>query len=135
MPHDAVEQALRIAKVHTGPIVSRVAGRTDHHPIDVPPESYVIPADVVSGLGEGNTLNGMEIIKRMFGLPDKPQQKLAAGGVPVVVAGGEVVLPPDVVAKAGGGDIKRGHKVLSAWVKRERAKTIKTLKSLPSPHK
>ena len=132
---DAVDRAMRIAKVHSGPIISKVAGRTDHHPIDVEPESYVIPADVVSGLGEGNTLNGVEIVKRMFGLPDRPQQKLARGGVPVAVAGGEVVLPPAVVAKVGGGDTAKGHKVLSAWVKRERAKHIKTLSKLPGPHK
>ena len=132
---DPISSALRIAKVHSGPIISKVAGRTDHHPIDVEPESYVIPADVVSGLGEGNTLNGLEIIKRMFGLPDQPQQKLSRGGVPVAVAGGEVVLSPDVVAKVGHGDLAKGHKVLSAWVKAERKKLIKTLSKLPGPHR
>lgn len=132
---DPVSSALRIAKVHTGPVISSVAGRHDHHPVDVPPESYVIPADVVSGLGEGNTLNGVKIISRMFGLPERPQQKLATGGVPVVIAGGEVVLPPEVVRKAGGGDLKKGHAVLGKWVAAERAKHIKTLQKLPRPHR
>jgi hypothetical protein len=55
------------AKVHTGPIHSAVAGRTDHLPVHVPSGSYVIPADIVSGMGEGNTNAGFKVVKRMFG--------------------------------------------------------------------
>lgn len=42
------------------------AGRTDIHNRDVPPGGYVIPADVVSGLSEGNTLSGSALLDRMF---------------------------------------------------------------------
>ena len=54
-------------RLHTGPIHSAVAGRTDHLPMHVPSGSYVIPADIVSALGEGNTMAGFKRIKSMFG--------------------------------------------------------------------
>ena len=55
------------AGVHTGPIHSTVAGRTDHLPMGVPSGSYVLSADVVSHLGENNTAAGFANLKRMFG--------------------------------------------------------------------
>lgn len=42
------------------------AGRTDVHNMNVPTGSYIVPADVVSGLSEGNTLGGAAIIDRMM---------------------------------------------------------------------
>ena len=66
----ALQQAqpsLASEKVHTGPIHSAVAGRTDHLPVEVPSGSYVIPADIVSAAGEGNTNAGFKILKRAFG--------------------------------------------------------------------
>lgn len=58
------------AKIHTGPIHSAVAGRTDHLPVHVPSGSYVIPADIVSAVGEGNTMAGFKSLKQVFaGLP------------------------------------------------------------------
>jgi hypothetical protein len=47
--------------LHIGPIHSSVAGRTDHLPMHVPNKAYVLPADIVSGFGEGNTLAGFKI--------------------------------------------------------------------------
>jgi len=49
-----------------GLINSTGAGRTDVHNISVPTGSYVVPADVVSGLSEGNTLGGASVIDRMM---------------------------------------------------------------------
>ena len=140
-------------ELHVGPIHSPVAGRTDHLPMHVPSGSYVIPADIVSAMGEGNTMAGFKHLRRMFaGAPygqsggvyaqgDSPYgeelQNRAAGGrasgVPIVAAGGEYVLAPHEVAFAGDGDQDRGHAVLDAFVKRMRAKTVKTLKGLPGP--
>lgn len=128
---------------HVGPIRSHVAGRTDHVPMDVPAESFVIPADVVSGVGEGNTENGFRIFGKLLGLPDSAvpaSLQRAKGGkvgspVPIMAAGGEIVVPPDVVAKVGGGDTKRGHQILDHMVRALRKEHIKTLKSLPGPHK
>jgi hypothetical protein len=58
-----------------------------------------------------------------------------ASGVPIVAAGGEYVIPPEDVVHIGGGDLDYGHKVLDAFVKKMRQKTIKTLQSLPGPKK
>lgn len=55
---------------HSGPINSSVAGRTDHLPLHVDSGSYVIPADIVSAYGEGNTSAGFKVMKRLFqGVP------------------------------------------------------------------
>ena len=59
----------------------------------------------------------------------------ATSGVPIVAAGGEYVIPPEDVVHIGGGDLDHGHKVLDAFVKKMRQKTIKTLQSLPGPKK
>ncbi len=52
-------------KTHTGPIHSSVAGRTDHLPAHVPHGSYVMPADIISGMGEGNTVAGFIVAKQL----------------------------------------------------------------------
>ena len=49
-----------------GLIHSPSAGRTDVHSIQVPAGSYVMPADVVSGLGEGSTMAGANVIDAMM---------------------------------------------------------------------
>jgi hypothetical protein len=56
-------------KMHSGPISSGVAGRTDHLNMTVPEGSHVIPADVVSALGEGNTVAGYKVVKDLFAVP------------------------------------------------------------------
>lgn len=126
-------------KMHVGPIHSPVAGRTDHLPMTVPSGSYVIPADIVSSLGEGNTMAGFKIIREMFkGLPG--EQAFASGGataapVEIIAAGGEYVIDPMTVSHIGGGHLESGHRELDGFVKAMRAKTIKTLKKLPGPRK
>jgi len=124
--------------VHLGPIHSPVAGRTDHLPMHVPSGAYVIPADIVSSLGEGNTMAGFRAVKTMF--RGAPKGAYAAGGnvgepVPIVAAGGEYVLSPDEVIWAGGGDIDAGHRALDNWIKATRKDLINTLKKLPGPRK
>lgn len=126
---------------HTGPIQSPVPGRTDHVPMDVPSGSYVIPADLVSGLGQGNTEAGFHVIQSMFPMPQMPygtapsRPQFATGGtVPIDAAGGEYVIPPEaIVAKFG--DLNHGHRILDAWVKTQREHHVKTLKKLPGPAK
>lgn len=51
---------------HAGPIHSHVAGRTDHLPMHVKSGSYVIPADIISAMGEGNTMAGFKNAKISF---------------------------------------------------------------------
>lgn len=141
-------------KLHVGPIHSPVAGRTDHLPMAVHSGSYVIPADVVGGMGEGNTIAGFKHIRRVFsGTPygggdtpyggkggpyNEPLPRAnggATGSVPIVAAGGEYVLSPADVRMAGDGDMDLGHKVLDEFVKRMRKEVIKTMSKLPGPSK
>jgi hypothetical protein len=140
-------------KVHVGPIHSPVAGRTDHLPMHVPSGAYVIPADIISAMGEGNTMAGFKVANTIFsklpymgGLPGEdaqlglPAKGKAAGGsieeaVPIVAAGGEYVVSPDEVRRIGEGDLDRGHQELDLFIKLMREKTIKTLKTLPGPKK
>ena len=77
-----------------------------------------------------------DITKMYGGLP----RAFASGGmtgekVPIVAAGGEYVIPPEVVTNIGNGDMESGHTELDDFVKKMRAKTVKTLKSLPGPKK
>lgn len=125
----------------TGPLHSDMPGRTDGHPIDVPEGAYVVPADIVSGLGEGNTLAGTEALEGILqaacaAAPRRsiPRPKKARGGpVPIAAAGGEYIVPPEIVERVGGGDIERGHHILDAFVKAVRRDTIKKMASLPDP--
>ncbi len=114
--------------VHVGPIHSAVGGRTDHLEMRVPEGAYVIPADIVSGLGQGNTANGQKILQQMF-----PSAGGASDMVPIMAAGGEHVIDPAEVKKLGGGDMDRGHAILDHWVVKKRAELVKTLKKLPGP--
>jgi len=118
-------------KIHVGPIHSNVAGRTDHLPINVPSGSYVIPADIISAMGEGNTMAGFKYANAVFGVQqNSPEHE----PVEIVAAGGEYVITPENVAnRIGGGDVDAGHKNLDEFVKDYRAKTIKTLSKLPGP--
>ena len=52
--------------MHTGPIRSPVAGRTDHIPLIVPNHSYVLPAQHVSHIGQNNTEAGFARLSSMF---------------------------------------------------------------------
>jgi hypothetical protein len=123
--------------VVVGPVVGTTGGRTDAKPVSVPANAYVIPADVVSAVpgAEGNTLAGMEKLKQIFG---SGNVGYAAGGtahkpVPILISDGEYVVPPEVVAMHGGGDVKQGHRILDAFVKKLRSANIKKLKALPAP--
>jgi hypothetical protein len=42
-------------------------GREDRLPIDVPSGAYVVPSDIVSGIGQGNSQAGGAILSRAFG--------------------------------------------------------------------
>lgn len=93
-------------------------GRADSVKTQAPPGSYIIPADVVAGLGEGNTLAGARVMQSILGsgphgipqarigrgsgpprppaIPRQAQEELKTGGpVPVFKA----------KPRAGGGDV------------------------------
>ena len=118
---------------YSGHLLSDIAGRTDEIPLEVSSGSYIVPADIVSALGEGNTLAGTKVLGQMFPQEAPTLQFSAGGRVPIIVAGGEFALSPEQVAKIGGGDLNAGHAALDEWVRAVRAHTIQTLQSLPGP--
>ena len=147
-----------------GAIYSKVPGRTDHHYTHVPSGSYVIPADIVSGRGEGNTIAGADRINKLFGMgPYKSApvgqfgyghtSSRSSGGargneehmgkpVRVNLAGGEIVVPPEnlleTIHRLNPGKkftLKQMHAIMDAWVLAERKKLRKTLAKLPGPVK
>ncbi len=164
----------------SGLLHSATAGRADQIAANPAVDSYVIPADVVSGLGEGNTLAGARVLTMALGTAPHatPQQTgrhgdtiprpsgarwamppgigtglMGAGGnscyalmqaqssggrtatVPVQVAGGEFIVPPEWVRHLGNGDAKRGHKILDEFVVHARKRIIGQMQRLKPPVK
>lgn len=129
------EESAPLTFASGGPVVGRLhaatGGRTDNLSIEVPAGAYVIPADIVSGMGEGNSEAGLALLEQNFPHPPAPDSER----IPILAAGGEFVVSPESVKLVGKGDINKGHNILDAFVKRERAKLIKTLKGLPGPER
>lgn len=149
---------------HYGLLHSSVPGRTDRIATSPAADSFVVPADVVSGLGEGNTLSGAHVLDIMLhtgpygtplprlsieshnvhpvsmSLPFSPQSR---GGVtgehhrqePIIVAGGEYVVPPEALKRLGKGDIEKGHRIMRALCKKVREHTVTDIKKMPEPVK
>lgn len=145
-----------------GFINSSVAGRTDRLPLAVGTDSHVIPADVVSGLGQGNSLAGADMwqralrigpygtplpggyarhtpIPRAPAMPSSGGNGYASGGstgtTPIMAAGGELVVPPWRIQQLGGGDMKKGHAIIDKAIDHVRKHTIEFLKHAPKPKK
>jgi hypothetical protein len=139
-----------------GMLHSSVPGRTDKLNLNVPAGSYVIPADIPSALGQGNSMAGANVLNKMFtkgpyGMNLSKSQgprtharaaslsklRFADGGdtsaTPIVAAGGEYIVHPDSVAELGHGDVSLGHDILDSFVKQVRDKHIQTLKGLKPP--
>lgn len=73
---------------YAGPLHTHGAGRTDRIKLDVKPGSYIVPADVVSILGQGNTLNGSAVLKAMF------DPKMLTGGIQIPPGQAGKLKPP-----------------------------------------
>ena len=154
------ERANAFGMAKQGLIKSSVPGRTDKLNMDVPSGSYVIPADIPSAIGQGNTTAGAGILDKMFNrgpygmgiarskaprignrmtsLGKMNKRGFADGGntgqpTPIVAAGGEYMVHPETVAALGNGDMELGHSILDSFVKQVRAKHINTLKGLKPP--
>lgn len=107
-------------------------GRTDNLSIKPHADSYVLPADVVSGMGQGNSLAGAKALEAAFhtgpygaamgksvghrmGPPKAPAAPHMAGGgdaqkVPILAAGGEYVLTPEQCQAIGHAHCTPGSK-------------------------
>lgn len=123
-----VARAVRKAKAITGAVRGKTGGREDALPVSVPEGAYVIPADVVAALGEGNTEAGMHRLEKRIGKRQRSGYK-SGGAVPILISDGEFVIGPDAVADIG------GHDALDAFVTRVRGAYAEHLKGLPGPNK
>lgn len=151
----------------TGFLHGATPGRADSVRTTAPGGSYVLPADVVAGLGEGNSLAGAKVWDAIlhtmpYGIsgtrsrggmgPPRPPapmrqdtgmmpMEVKKGGelpnpkteLPVALSHGEIVVSPENVRRIGGGDLKRGHRILDEFVMHRRKKDIKTLQNLKPP--
>lgn len=135
--------------VRGGMLHSTVPGRTDALATKVRSGSHIIPADVVSSLGQGNSMAGASHLDML--MRDLPSPAFASGGStnsghphhrlagedhqPVLLAGGEYVVEPEHVRALGGGDPKKGHDALDHMIVNVRKDAIAKLKKLPGPKK
>lgn len=87
---------------HAGMIHSSIAGRTDRIPMGVRSGSYVVPADVVSGLGQGNSMAGASALNRLFKIGPYGS---AGGGAPKAVVPKMAAMPRPQKAFSDGGDV------------------------------
>jgi hypothetical protein len=139
---------------HEGLIHSSVPGRTDKINMNVAKGAYVVPADVVSGMGQGNTMAGGKQMSSMFKtnpltmasrfkpppppMAPKMPKGLARGGhaetVPIIAAGGEYVIHPTSLIRKYG-NLDKGHAEMDKFVVDKRKQHKKTLGKLPGPKK
>jgi hypothetical protein len=147
----------------SGLINSPIGGRSDHIPLSLPHGSYVMPADIMSGMGQGNTASGAHQFDAMihqgpFGtslpmpklhgtLPRPPSAPRMVGAhhfsrggrtkglVPVIVAGGERIVSPEEVMKLSGKSLEHGHALLDDFIVKFRKHNISVIKRLPGPQK
>lgn len=147
-----------------GLFASSVAGRTDRLPHTVAADSFVMPADAVGILGQGNTLAGAKLMDGIMkgttgpygsSIVHPPGIRRADGGSAnenqpgishVMVAGGETLIHPTYLKNIGWrmngakkpdpkADLNAGHKWAREFVARLRKHEIKRLKSAPKPKK
>jgi len=85
---------------HSGMIKSAVPGRTDKLPITVGGGAYVLPADHVSAIGQGNSAAGADILNKTFKMGPyatsgigKISTNLKAGRAPVPKLGRMTATP------------------------------------------
>lgn len=137
-------------------------GRSDTLHLSVPRGGYVVPADVVSGTGHGNTMAGARALEHSFPMQSKdpmgrahvhgfaplmqrpfgsafPQGKgrYATGGdtgpmTEIMGSSGEFFIHPAALARKFG-SVKRGQKIMDHWVQMKRKQLIAEQKKLKPP--
>lgn len=93
------------------------------------PKGFVVPADVVSHLGNGSSEAGLKLLVANLGAePIKGEGDGMSDSIPTTIGGKqearvaneEAVISPEMVKKIGGGDAEKGAKKLYAMMDRVR---------------
>jgi hypothetical protein len=93
------------------------------------PEGFVVPADVVSHLGNGSSEAGLKLLVSKFDAkPIKGEGDGMSDSIPTTIGGkqearvanDEAFISPEMVKKIGGGDAEKGAKKLYAMMDRVR---------------
>lgn len=80
MPGNALSPPVKAVPQTSGLFPGAGSGRADTMKATVPAGTYIIPADVVSAIGDGNTMAGAKVLDKKFGqtsIPPVPAQQLA----------------------------------------------------------
>lgn len=117
-----------------GLVPGATPGRADQVATKLRQGSYVIPADVVSGAGQGNTQAGAKAIMQRMRHASSGAPGYGQGGVvDVRLSGGEVVIPPEDVVAMGDGDHDKGANQLDQFIKAVRAHVAQTVTRMAPP--
>jgi len=111
-----------------GGVRGETDGRGDRLSVTVPAGAYVVPADVVSALGGGNTEAGMTRLAGQFGDTGGRRGDAPGAGVPIQISHGEFVIGPEAVAQAG------GPEMMDAFILKVRERYAHHLTQLPGPN-
>lgn len=138
------EPSTGIAALARGGFVhSKSAGRADSVKTKVPADTYIMPADVVAALGQGNSLHGAHVLDHTVRRLHARPQLAGSGRLPrnpkpsvdVALSGGEYRIPPSAVAAIGRGSVDAGAGHLDRLVVGLRHKFAQHLHTLPPPRK
>lgn len=140
---------------HAGFIPGSDGGRADTKPKTVEKGSYVLPSDIVSAAGDGNSIAGAAKLSKMFntgpfgvktpkikGRPLKTtkiiRQRFQDGGMmegetaDIMASDGEMILEPATLIEKFG-DLDLAHEALDQFVLQMRKQNVKKLSKLPGP--
>jgi hypothetical protein len=118
------------SKPFEGLVRGKGRGRHDTVHLKIVDGSYVVPADVVSAIGEGNSEAGDYLLSSMFML-EAPQ---TSANVDVLCSCGEWIVRPDkLVLHFRVATLSEAHDEMDAQVIRWRREYIQTLGELPRP--
>lgn len=116
----------------TSPIEGDDKGQDDNIHVKAPVGGYVLDADVVSSIGDGNTDAGFKEINRYLeNLEKKHIKKIKPKLIDCAFSTGELQIDPRDVTAIGKNDLEKGHKVLNQFVKEVRAHKKHSIDSIP----
>jgi hypothetical protein len=110
------------------------SGQADNIYVKVPEHTFIIDAQTVSLIGDGNSENGALKLQEMIDqIPSVKVEKFP--DVDCALAAGEFAITPEKVAGYGNGDIRKGIEILKSFVKEIKKYKKLEVKTIPKPTK